>query len=926
MPLFSKSILSLRVVLYMFLHFFISVWLIACSDSSVTTSTTAPIKPQTIEMAQRVEYASNVGVKLSYPQSPIPDGVTLSQISLIEGEAKDWALINNEIRFLSPGDLGKDTTVKFKITLADKDVILPVTLYSARYVAPKQDVGDGPDPDPNGPKLIVTGLGSGNMWLGGEMTLSLSQVPKLSADLTVYISTDSIKELNLKNYAKLSPAADKVVISAADMQTIVSQLPKEQLSLNVSLADGSVACCNGFQGHWSMSGLKPTQAVLRGQLVDITGNPVATGEGKWLAVRGMGNENGTRQVVQVQAGGTFTATDLIAGGYHLELLDVNHTHTWLGVATVSNNSTDIAVKVLYDLAFVNQANPTVLKSIKANAETATGVFDPKLANSVSVLTHIANAVPSSNEPIDPVVAQRRELAHRQAVHDLNQSTSQNTSTISKEVVIANPSTCAAPGSAASSTVYTVSSAAMGTVVTCGLTHSVPKGTQTLGLQFVVSTAEYPYYTQSKSKFNDSWAYFVTGVTGVANQTSLVNDSHFSTDSITKDYCVDVSAQTKDQAFKFSAGLSSSNVGDSSLATTVRLTVVEGCAEKLKVLNASINTQLMVRPLNTGADDKNKSGEYLSIPVANAQNAWGIPLNVEYEPKKTKITKVRVGILSNGTVTMAEDDLIGQVTSKSEGKLTFNELKIPRIGNAPVSGKINFLVELTGIDEQGTTSTSKPEDGKANYAGVQSFTPLYLAAETVTADARRYGARDTGGDSWARKTTIDWLQSRTHRFDDISALHVKQTATGRSVMDHAGHSDGTQIDMRYSDGNGGFTETLGGATNGAGILAMLNAAQAEVSAGGTTAKPNLTQTIAWIAANRTMISAAAPSARRIYVGDTWLNAALLNGRFANNALIPGIGTNNSLLPNGGPGAWATRPALIRPAPSHLNHWHISLAAD
>ena len=70
-------------------------------------------------------------------------------------------------------------------------------------------------------------------------------------------------------------------------------------------------------------------------------------------------------------------------------------------------------------------------------------------------------------------------------------------------------------------------------------------------------------------------------------------------------------------------------------------------------------------------------------------------------------------------------------------------------------------------------------------------------------------RDRG--SWATDSTIQWLTANAFRFDDISSLHIAQLSSGRSVLDHAGHNDGVQLDIRYADGLGGYSEALGGLT-------------------------------------------------------------------------------------------------------------------
>jgi len=176
--------------------------------------------------------------------------------------------------------------------------------------------------------------------------------------------------------------------------------------------------------------------------------------------------------------------------------------------------------------------------------------------------------------------------------------------------------------------------------------------------------------------------------------------------------------------------------------------------------------------------------------------------------------------------------------------------------------------------------------------------------------QRYGVRDSGGDSWATAVATDWLGSRAYRFDDISGLHVAQTADGRSALDHAGHSDGMQIDMRYADGANGFTDQLGGASDGAYIKQLLNAAASEVATAATDT-PNLTQALAWIVANRSMMEREAYYARNIYAGPSWMKLALYNGQFPKGTTIPGAGV------------WTTKPPIVSFVAPHLHHWHISL---
>ena len=202
-----------------------------------------------------------------------------------------------------------------------------------------------------------------------------------------------------------------------------------------------------------------------------------------------------------------------------------------------------------------------------------------------------------------------------------------------------------------------------------------------------------------------------------------------------------------------------------------------------------------------------------------------------------------------------------------------------------------------------------------FKGSTAYIPLYLANNEAALAARRYGTRDAGGDSWATRLAIAWLAGKAYRFDDISGQHVTQTAAGDSILGHRGHSDGQQIDLRYADGAGGYTDALGGQNNGAAIHQLILDAKAEVVAN-PAQKPKLAALQAWIAANRTMLAlgAAPASTRVIYIGPSFVKLALVDGRFsaAPADKIPGAG------------AWS-KPIKVHIEAGHLSHWHISLTA-
>ncbi|MCW5322628.1 hypothetical protein D5039_16170 [Verminephrobacter aporrectodeae subsp. tuberculatae] len=125
-------------------------------------------------------------------------------------------------------------------------------------------------------------------------------------------------------------------------------------------------------------------------------------------------------------------------------------------------------------------------------------------------------------------------------------------------------------------------------------------------------------------------------------------------------------------------------------------------------------------------------------------------------------------------------------------------------------------------------------------------------------------------------------------------------------------------MRYADGQGGFSDALGGQGDGAHIEKLINAAAIEV-ANEAEKKPKLATLQAWIAANRAMLEleANSSSTRSIIIGTSFISLALIDGKFPTKSAagavnIPGVRT------------WVP-PSKIRALGGHRHHWHLSLTA-
>lgn len=205
--------------------------------------------------------------------------------------------------------------------------------------------------------------------------------------------------------------------------------------------------------------------------------------------------------------------------------------------------------------------------------------------------------------------------------------------------------------------------------------------------------------------------------------------------------------------------------------------------------------------------------------------------------------------------------MSQPHTQCDGRIRFSAISLPAFPDTKTGGMVVVTVRLKGKANDTEVTSDPAEGGQVTFEDNPAFTPLYLAGnESGLGGTRRFGDRDPGWDSWATPQTISWLQTKSYGLNDISGQHIAETPAGRSTLGHAGHSDGQQIDMRCADGQGGFSENLGGAGEGAGILQRLNRARQKV-ANNSPPKPQLAALKSWLSANRGMLEteAAAPGA-------------------------------------------------------------------
>jgi hypothetical protein len=862
--------------------------LVACSHQSDPAperpiDVVVPVEKSTA--AVEVQYAKVATLRLK--DLELPQGVTTEQVQVIDGKAQDLIVRNGQIRFITPSDTGTDSAVRLRVTpTAGPSIIVPITVSSARPVKAIPEI----DADEKGvamaeadhPILIMTGLGPDNSILGTDIRLSVGGkgAPPLSIQSAANIYVPSTRQFfYMAQYWKLEEATNTLVVPAAKVAQMLTDIPSGEFELDIGLSSEDAS----FGAAWSMRGHKPT-ATITLQFVGFDRQPSTLAKGKTVGI--VGKDTGARFTAVVDANGRITTPLLGAGMYQITVLDVNAPGFWTMAVPVYPKSTQVQA------TFVYQPPQAPLPGASA----------PASANKPQAIRGSAGAItqdgPSPISRISPDVQ----------------------STPSMQALAATPFTCMSSGSNGA-TLYTVVSAQDSLPNFCYVTHTVPKGAEKIGVKLSIKTQEFPSFTGTKSLFNDAWSYAVMGLPDVGEANARVNDSHDTKAEVVVNKCVDVKELAAQEAFDFTANLIATNIGDARFPTTVQMTVKPTCDNELTVTQANfelVNTQgyRVIRQLSL-----KDSPNYLSLPIQSESSAWGMPLKVNYEPADMPINRVRMGVVVNGAAVMSDTDLSTQISSRSPGELVFRNVLIPRLPITPTTGPLNVVIELRGKKDE-VELTSVAIDGRVLAQDNAQFTPLFNAGELFPA-ARRYGQelQDAGGDAWATFSTIGWLQARPFRFNDISALHIAQTATGRSVLDHAGHNNGAQIDLRYADGAGGYSEQLGGSADGSFIKKMLEDARKEVEAGSTGAKPNLLKANQWITANRQMLMSVAAEAKKLHAGPEWMDLALRKGEFTNGVKIP------TVTPEGVVGAalgpWANMPSKLTFIPPHSHHWHITL---
>ena len=796
-------------------------------------------------------------VSLPLAELGFPDGADSVKAS---GAVTDVLLKDGSLRFSTPGDTGEDQHAQFFVTRGNSVTALDLLIQSELptalrvYVEPLENGSLPPAP----PKLAISGLGPNNTLQPGGLSFRLEGVAPLDLknDSGGFLAAQSSATVAIHSYWIFHADTGSFSISATAMQQLLNALPAGalQLQLNFVTQDGE------FAASYALTVIKAA-TVLKGQMRTPAGGNASGLAGKKILLTGYNFH--LRRVAVIDAAGAFSFDGVIPDTYQLTLNDLDHPNVVGISAAIFPTSTIVNVSIVYPYATAPGLQAAMPWS--SAAVTQDGAAPPVRQAAQAM------AGPPPDTPQD---------------EDGTQS-------------------------------FTATAGPQNQTVVRPISYTVPTGTQHVGVKITVRTAEYPTYTTQQSQYNDTWSYVVVGLPGVdLASMGAVNQSHFTQGTTVRTECVDVGKATMTGPLVVTGAVSATNIGDNLLATLTTVELSLAC-NGLKITRARffpINADLhpVLQPRNLAYS---LPGPYVSVPQ-ETPNQHSISLEVRYSPEQANLTEVHIGMSANGAnPAFSTVNLLKQANIQAKGRITFPRLSLPDFPGAKFDKKVVLTVRLKGRIGNADAASDPAEGGQVALKGDTAFIPLYLAHNEAALAKRRYGPRDDGGDSWATRLTIAWLEGKPYRFNDISAQHVTQQASGRSILEHDGHSDGQQIDMRYADGAGGYSDELGGLGDGAAILQLINDAQAEVAAG-LPKKPKLARLGAWITANRAMLTleAGAASTRVVYIGHRFIKLALIDGRFAAppHARIPGVAV------------WA-KPVKLSIDPSHLHHWHLSMTA-
>ncbi|WP_265654921.1 hypothetical protein [Verminephrobacter aporrectodeae] len=897
--------------------------LTACGDGDgVQTqppdAASAP-EPAPVGRIDRSDVGPAQVISLSLKELDLPAGADKVTPS---GAVSDALLKDGQLRFSTPGDTGEDQEAAFEIRSGSTTSVRHLLIRSPRPTA-VETYDHTPDESPPLPELTIEGLGPDNTLTGAPLTFRVKglSAPDLKDFSRGWITDGRTSTIlvTLKDFWSFNPEDSSLSISGPAMQRILGMLPKGDFELGLNLSSSMANGKKGFTAVYYARVMK-ADARLSGKLLSQQGDPVSSLAGRKVLLEGIHTQ--MRAVAVLDANGAFAFERVLPDVYFLTLSDLDYPNAIRTSFPIYEDSTQVQVSMVVpsglgvDTGAKTAAKRTHPGSLDARSSVTQDGKGPA-ARSIPATKRSAPSAPLSAEGIDRAVFSATAVEQDQPVNKK-------------------------------------------------IDFKVPVGTESVGVKITVFAEEslfYPVMSMAemrqlaekrlqsgerppkKRKYNDSWSYSVVGLPDTQLSASGVVSEvrHYDIQGrMTKTMCVDVAKQTQNAALSISGSVGATNIGDDLLpiTTTVELTLecrkLKSSSPKIEVSSAKFlspnkNSHPVISPKNIGdGTEGNLVGLYLSIPKGSSDNTNTIPLEIKYSPADANITEVNLGI--NGLISgstggippaFSTVNLLTQNHTSTPGQIKFPGISLPIFPDQGTREreKVAITVRLKGSVGGVEVRSDPAAGGRVAFSdGRNEFKPLYLAGEVEGLSGQRYGPRDNGGDSWATARTIDKLLASPYPFNDISSQHVTQTSAGGSILDHQGHSDGQQIDMRYADGQGGYSEALGGANNGEYIKQLIYAAASEVK-NNITPKPKLKALQDWILKNRTMLAFEArhQKTRIIYIGNSFIEEALVKGKFPSDSAarsgdIPGWG------------AWTDMPAKVRPAPKHLHHWHLSVSDE
>lgn len=331
----------------------------------------------------------------------------------------------------------------------------------------------------------------------------------------------------------------------------------------------------------------------------------------------------------------------------------------------------------------------------------------------------------------------------------------------------------------------VTAASQGQPVVETATLSVPQGTKTVTLTYNISTAEYPYYVQSQSIYNDTWNVVVRGGGSGQQQFYIprqinsqlsanpVWQSDGSTGNIKEE--LDVESLTTDSDATLTLFASTMNVGDSALATSVSASLGNS-------LSVQINSATPDTVVPTTGDST-----YYSIPRSGGTNVNARFFTLRFTKPATATIKkvvVRMGDLNtNNEMMVVLDEGLGNNVSVSGNTL---RVRVTMHTNAstinstpPPTWRYFYRFKLV-VEENGQEAFDEKDSGRRN--------PLWRMPDGFA----RYSTRDRGEDDWCTHGVYLWMQEHRNllqAINDISGEHARD-------IGHATHQFGRDIDMYH----------------------------------------------------------------------------------------------------------------------------------